>query len=267
MRRGWRGLVQGFALAGACFGAMPHWATAQDGGLTLEAAFANPTDRYGHGALGTPGEFGEWASLRVTLTKRSKSGGPVSGQWSKTFSLDLPEDLVFEDTAPRLWDVDGDGTTEIAVVQSHETQGSRFVVFSIDAKGTTSIRGETPFSGQRHRWIAPVGMSDIDRDGQMEIAVIEQPHLNKNLVIYRVTSSGLTEIFRANGQFTNHRLGSPDILGGVYDCGKGRAFVVASANWAKVVGISYDEKTNAYTAREAKTPPTQDGFAEALSCD
>ena len=89
----------------------------------VSAEFANPTDRYPHGVLG---DDLEWASLRITVeTPVGNGDGLFTGQTTRTYSLDAPADLVFEDLEPRLWDITGDGAPEVVVVQSHQRLGAR----------------------------------------------------------------------------------------------------------------------------------------------
>jgi hypothetical protein len=47
----------------------------------------------------------------------------------------LPETEVFEDLAPRLADLDGDGKAEIIVVQSHRDLGARLAVYGLTPDG------------------------------------------------------------------------------------------------------------------------------------
>ncbi|MCB2105350.1 MAG: VCBS repeat-containing protein, partial [Rhodobacteraceae bacterium] len=61
------------------------------------ARYADPTRRYDHGILGDEVEYG---TLVISTTK-----GRVR--------LKLPQTRVFEDTEPRLADVDGDGAPEV----------------------------------------------------------------------------------------------------------------------------------------------------------
>ena len=66
------------------------------------AAYADPTDRYDHGVLGD-------AIEHTTLVLSFADGT------ARRFTL--PEDMVFEDTDPRLADITGDGVPEVIVVE------------------------------------------------------------------------------------------------------------------------------------------------------
>ncbi len=174
---------------------------------------------YGHAVLGaTP----EWDLLRVTWG----SDGRVS-----EFRQDAH---VFEDIAPRVVDLDGDGRPEIIVVQSSFSQGARLVVLrTTDGLSATA----TPYIGQRNRWLAPIGAADLDGDGNAEIAYIDRPHLAKQLRIWRFADGALNPVADLDG-LTNHRIGWDFIAGGVRTCGTRPELTLASADWTRVVAAS-----------------------------
>ncbi|MDP2740052.1 MAG: VCBS repeat-containing protein, partial [Pseudorhodobacter sp.] len=82
------------------------------------AQYETPTARYGHGALAN----GEWADMVLQL-----SSGEVR-------RISLPDELVFEDTAPRLVDLTADGVVEVVAVESHRDLGSRLVVWGPEGR-------------------------------------------------------------------------------------------------------------------------------------
>lgn len=111
----------------------------------LSAQFTEPTNRYPHNVLGNlPG----FAALNVTLTENT------------TLTLQLSESRVFEDIAPRLWDIDGDGISEIVAVESDQQQGARLTAWSArrkpDGQHTIELRAAGDFIGTRFRWLAPL---------------------------------------------------------------------------------------------------------------
>lgn len=69
-------------------------------GITA-ANFIDPTSRYDHGILG---DDIEWGGLQIDLTD------------GRRITFTLPQSRVFEDLAPRLADIDGDGRIEIAYI-------------------------------------------------------------------------------------------------------------------------------------------------------
>jgi hypothetical protein len=208
----------------------------------VSAVYEQPTDRYAHGILG---DSIEWGALSMRL---------VDG---RRVRIVLPEDRVFEDTAPRVADVDVDGAAEVVVVESSVTQGSRLAVY-----GPAGLIAATPFIGQANRWLAPVGAADLDGDGRVEIAYVDRPHLAKTLRIWRFAGSRLTEVAAAPG-YTNHRIGERDIAGGIRDCGAGPEMIVADAEWRQVVAVRFDGRLN---VRPLGPHSGRESFAAAMAC-
>ncbi|MEO0701141.1 MAG: VCBS repeat-containing protein [Pseudomonadota bacterium] len=212
---------------------------------TITAArYDDPTNRYPHAVLGDDIEFG-------ALVLETDGG--------RTVRIVLPETSVFEDVAPRLADLDGDGAPEVVTVESHQSRGARLAVY-----GTDGLIAATPHIGTRFRWLAPIGIADLDRDGAIEIAYIDRPHLARTLRVVRFADGQLTEVGTSEG-FTNHRIGEPDIGGGIRDCGEGPEMIVASRNWQTVMGVRFiagvtlSRPLGPYTDRSS--------FAEALNCE
>ncbi len=82
----------------------------------VAARLTEPTDRYRHDILGTIPPF-------AVLEVEARACGACRHGWESAWTR-LPEDMVFEDVAPRLWDVTGDGRPEIVVVETHVDQGA-----------------------------------------------------------------------------------------------------------------------------------------------
>lgn len=214
----WAALVLAVALP------ISEAAAAQDGAACSRpisaAAYDAPTRRYPHGVLG---DDVEWGALAVAC------GGVRA-------TVALPEELVFEDLAPRLADLDGDGGPEIVTVESHRLQGARLSVWGLRDGALVRIAA-TPFIGQRFRWLAPVGAADLDGDGMVEIAYVDRPHLARTLRVWRYADGTLTEIASLPG-VTNHRIGEDFISGGVRDCGGEPEIVLADAGWRRIVAVT-----------------------------
>ena len=83
---------------------------------------------------------------------------------------------VFEDIAPRVVDADGDGQNDIVVVESSQTEGAQLAVYGLRRGALTKIAA-TPHIGTRFRWLAPVGVADLNGDGVTELAFVDRPHL------------------------------------------------------------------------------------------
>ncbi len=218
---------------------LPAPGLAQDGAgpctLTIrEARYDSPTGRYGHGVL--PG--GEWSELEVGLDRR----GPC-GTAPDRIRVKLPEALVYEDVAPLVSDLDGDGRPELVVVESHAAHGSRIAVYRASGAGSgagLARRAVTGFIGTRHRWVALLGAADLDGDGRKEIVAIDRPHLMQVLRIFRYhpAARGLVQIAAAPGH-TNHRIGDAGLLGGLRTCGIGTEIVTATPDWSRLQISAY----------------------------
>lgn len=195
----------------------------------VSARLYEPTDRYDHDVLGG---LPPWTVLEVGAVA---CGACRHG--SETTWVRLPEDLVFEDVAPRLWDVTGDGRPEIVVVESHADKGARLAVWSYsDLGGTLTRLATTDFIGQPHSWLAPAGVGDFDGDGAVEIAYVDRPHILGDLVFVRLSGDGLVETSRLHG-LTNHRIGDDFISGGMRACEGGLDLILASLDWTHVLQV------------------------------
>src|SRR6056297_3225628 len=192
------------------------WSHAASAQQITGVSYVDPTMRYAHGVLG---DAVEWGALRLGLSDNAQ------------IKITLPKTLVFEDIAPRLADLDGDGAPEVIVVESSLDRGARLAVYG--AKGRIAA---TPHIGQRNRWLAPVGAADLDGDGRIEIAYIDRPHLAKTLRIWRYVDGMLQHVVDHPG-LTNHKIGWNFVPGGLRDCGDGPEMILSSADWSSVVAV------------------------------
>ncbi len=211
---------------------------------TITAArYDEPTGRYGHGVLGDAIEYG---ALSLTL-----STGSIR-------SFTLPDTSVFEDTAPRLIDLDGDARPEVLVVESDQNRGARLAVFGPEGRITA-----TPYIGTRYRWLAPLGAADLDGDGIIEVAYVDRPHLAKTLRIWRYEKDRLSEVASFSG-VTNHRIGEEDIAGGIRDCAEVPEMILADAAWQSLLALRFDG--DEITLRQIGIETTRSAFADAMEC-
>jgi hypothetical protein len=185
----------------------------------VSARYLEPTQRYPHAVLGDDIEYG-------ALALRYANGARIV--------IRLPEARVFEDTAPRIVDVDGDGQAEAVAVESHQSEGARLAIYN-----AAGLVAATPYIGQRFRWLAPVAIADLDGDGLVELAYIDRPHLAKTLRVWRFEDGQMTQIASLGG-LTNHRIGERDIAGGMRDCGKGPEMILASSDWHDLVAVTFN---------------------------
>ena len=216
-------------------------AMAQD--RIISAQYEAPTTRYAHAVLGDNIEYGK---LTVTL-----ASGTVR-------SFVLPQTSVFEDTAPRLVDLDGDSRPEVVTVEADQSRGARLAIYGSEGRITA-----TPYIGTRFRWLAPVGAADLDGDGRIEIAYVDRPHLAKTLRIWRFEDAALTQIATFAG-VSNHRIGEVDIAGGMRLCGDDPEMILANANWTSLLALQFQRGQIA--ARDIGKDTSRSAFAAAMSC-
>lgn len=272
LRRSTRGALWGLCLwlagSGGAFACLisPHAATQMPESLSNQwpghggslAWYDGPTTRYAHGVLGD-------AIEATRLHAYSEAALSSCGDQSVT----LPEEMVFEDTAPRLVDLDGDAMPEILVVQSHQRLGAQLAVYRVANDGIgIDLLATTPFIGRTNRWLAPIGAADLDGDGLVEIAYIDRPHLDRTLRVWRYVPGGLRGQDRlvevaALGGLTNHRIGEDFISGGLRDCGTGPELITANADWSQVMATALSG-TGLHS--RALAPWSAETLAAAMAC-
>ncbi len=199
----------------------------------VAAWYDGATRRYRHGVLGDDIEASE---LHV-ITNR---GGEQCGQ-----RLVLESNEVFEDLAPRLVDMDGDGNPDVVAIVSDVRLGARLAVFGHEPGGTDKLvlKAATPNIGSRYRWLAPVGIGDFNDDGTMDVAFVDRPHLAKILRVFSYDpETGLNQITFAQG-FTNHRIGEDFISSGVRTCDGQLQLITVDSNWERILATTLNEST------------------------
>lgn len=229
------GLIAAAAPAAAC-AVDPYMASAYPASLTVDAGgniigrawFDGPSPDYDHFVLGRDHEPTLLHLQFVPVGLTSDCGSTVAAG----------EGHVFEDIAPRLADLTGDGLNEVIVVRSGGGKGAQLVVYGVTGDRFGLIAATAPLP--HHRWLAPVGIADFDSDGRVEIAYVDRPHLRKDLVFVRLEGGTLREIARLPG-VTNHRIGDAVLAGGLRNCGQGPELVVASADWSRLLVIGWQD--------------------------
>lgn len=191
----------------------------------LEAEFAEPTTRYGHDALG---RGAEWGGLAFELDLCPGCATTRPGH----VDVRLEPNRVFEDTAPRLMDLDGDGAADaVVVVESDLALGSRLAIWS-----PSGFVAGTPFVGAPRSWLAVAGIADLDGDGSIEFAYVERPHVAPVLMVWQLRDREFAKIAELPG-LSNHRFGEPRIEGGVRVCGGVAELVMADAGFANIMAV------------------------------
>lgn len=170
--------------------------TPEDEQDIAEAWFSEPTTRYRHAVLGDGIEAG---ALKIKTDRGA------------TFTFRLPRTEVFEDISPRLADLDGDGTTEVIAILASQTGGASVAVFGL--VGNAFIKkAQTPFIGRSNRWLNIAGIGRYSGSRNLEIAVIETPHLAGLFKLYQFNpNSNAMRVTRATPGFSNHQIGSREL--------------------------------------------------------
>ncbi|NOR63965.1 MAG: VCBS repeat-containing protein [Rhodobacteraceae bacterium] len=226
-----------FGLAAFCLS--PLSALAQD---ITSARYGGPTRAYDHGILGDKVEY-----TKLIL----RAGG-------QRIVIEVGDGFVFEDLAPRLADLNGDGSPEVITVRTDMQRGASLAIYGVDGLIT-----QTSPIGRRYRWLAPVGVGDFDGNGRVEIAYVETPHLGKVLKIYHYFNRELVLATAMQG-FSNHRIGEGFISGGVRNCGQGDEIITADASWQRIMATTVQGGN--VSSRVVGTTAEAGSFARVLAC-
>ncbi len=159
-----------------------------------EANYKNQVKHYGHFALGEPHEY---SHLSVTTDKGRK------------LVFKLPENEAFEDLKPRLAELSANSPKKILTIVSKHGSGSRLVLFAIN-NNQLEISAQSHAIGLPNRWLNPVGVADLDGDGQAEISAVITPHIGGILKVYKQQGKELVEIAAMDG-FSNHAYRSTEL--------------------------------------------------------
>lgn len=226
-----------------------NWAPAR-ARLIFHAGFDGLTDEYGHGVLG-PLRDAKQLAIHLRL--------PGDARITCPRGVILPPGEVFEDIAPRLYDLTGDGMPEIVAVVSNARTGARLAVYDRQGRPLAA----TPPVGARHRWLAPAAIADLDGDGAVELAYVDRPHLVKRLRIWRFAAGRLTHVADLPG-LTNHRIGEEVISGGLRTCAGAPEIVTANADWTRLMATRLSADTA--TATDIGPYSGPGSLRRALTC-
>lgn len=200
-------------------------AQAQDMGIA-SAQYEVDLDVYPHRIMGSIREKGVLTAVDTTGVKHTID-----------LRLDGPGHNVFEDIAPRVVDATGNGNADVVVVESSQTEGAQLAIYGL-YDGVFSKLAATPHIGTRNRWLAPVGIGDLDGDGTVELAYVDRPHLARTLRVWSLQGGVLREVANLGG-VTNHRIGDEVIFGGLRDCGSGPEMIMADGRFRNVLSVQF----------------------------
>lgn len=170
-------------------------------GGVRRAWYAEPTDRYQHGALGDMVEA-------TALVVQDENG--------RLATVRTRDNAVFEDLEPRIADFNDDGDDEVLAIRSTQEAGAAIVVYRL-VGGTLAEIGTTVPIGRAHRWLNVAGIADLTGDRQLEIAIVKTPHIGGTLEVVRLDRARLRLVDRADG-FSNHVFGSTELgMSAIFD--------------------------------------------------
>lgn len=165
------------------------------GARNIAAAwYEGPTRRYAHGILGDAIEAG-------SLVVQTPEG--------QRLVIDLPTDEVFEDRAPRLADLNGDGLDEVIAIRSSRAGGGGVAVYGL-ADGRLKQMSEVPVIGRSNRWLNIAAIADLGPAPGLEVALVETPHIGGTLRLFGWADGRLTLLDEDYG-YSNHAIGSPEM--------------------------------------------------------
>ncbi|MCB1450327.1 MAG: hypothetical protein KDJ67_09460 [Nitratireductor sp.] len=170
-------------------------------GDIVAAWYSQPTTRYDHGVLGDKIEGG-------ALVVQKANG--------RTYNYRLSPLEVFEDIAPRIADLDGDGVSEVVTILSSLPGGASIAIFGMNGD-TVEKLVSTPFIGRPNRWLNIAAIAKFGRGAGKQIAFVATPHIGGNLGFLAYGNRQLALVKTASG-FSNHKIGSPELrLGAAAD--------------------------------------------------
>lgn len=246
--RPWRAPARGASLMLGLWLAGIGLAQGAQGAEITAARYTHPTKHYAHGVLG---DRIEYAGLSATLA----DGRELHFRFA-------PNAQVFEDIAPRLWDVTGDGAPELVVIETDPPVGAQLAVYAVQGQSLKKIAA-TPYIGRTHRWLAPIGAADLDGDGRVEIAYIDRPHLAKIMRLWRFSDGRLSHLVDVPG-LTNHRIGDNFISSGLRVCSGQAELITADKSWRKIIATRFDGQK---VTRRALGPFSAAALRRALKCN
>lgn len=196
------------------------------GSDSLFYSYSGPTDRYPHGALG---DKNEWTELVMGSTNPDQ----------ESIRFQLPDDEVFEGLYPLVADVNGDGKEELVTTVSESSGGARLVVFAQNSDGLRII-AESDSVGTGFRWLHQIAVAPFGPNGEIEIGVVETPHVGGIAKFYRLVGDRLELVASSAGGYMSHVNGSRNLdqaVAGDFDGDGAVELLVPSRSQEKLVAL------------------------------
>ncbi len=202
---------------------MPEEQISRSSDNSIFASYTNPTERYGHGILGDKIEGGQL----------------VIASEENTYELNLPDNYVFEDIRPRMYDVDGDGQLEFITIRSDVNKGAGIVIYKIIVDQLIE-HARVLEIGSQNRWLNIVAIDDLDNDGIVEIAWIQTPHIGGILKVAKI-QSGILNVISETSLYSNHAIGKTNLcLSLLRQVENQKVIYVPTQSRDAVVGFTFD---------------------------
>ncbi len=202
---------------------------------SIIATYFNPVTRYAHGILGDAIEAG---SLVVNYKQ-------------KFLVIDLSNEYVFEDIAPRLYDVDKDQIPELICIRSKQGAGAGLVIYKIKYNALEEYANILEI-GTSNRWLNIASIGDLNQDGNVDIAWVQTPHIGGILKIAEI-KPGVIKSIDETTLFSNHAIGETNLCLSVVTKENGKFLLhLPSHDRTQIVTLSYDNKWNVISRTQAK---------------
>jgi hypothetical protein len=189
-------------------------------------SYSDPTERYRHGALGDPTEWGGLAAGFIDGVRQPDR-------------FRLAGDDVFEGLYPLVADIDGDGRNEIVTTVSNLATGARLVVFEYE-EGQLRIIAESEPIGSGFRWLHQIAVALFGPNGEIEIAVVRTPHIGGIAQFYRLAGDRLELVASDAGGYMSHVNGSRNLdqaVAGDFDGDGSVELVLPSRDRRTLIGL------------------------------
>lgn len=204
---------------------LPEKEIAKSIDFSTYAQYAKPTEKYTHGIMGD----GVEAELLVVV---------ANGVF---YEYKLPDDYVFEDIRPRLYDVDGDAQLEIICIRTNVDQGAGIVIYKI-VEGHLLEYAHVAEIGTAYRWLNIVAINDLDNDGIVELVWIETPHIGGILKVAKI-KAGVLQVLAERAQYSNHAIGERNLcLSVLTEQLETKVFYVPNQSRDQIIGFTFSNK-------------------------